>query len=977
MDNPVSNTDTPITNDFPMDSIQETGAPPETPPAPAPETPPEPAAPPVPPTQLEQELKQPPETATNTGGTDPQPTAAVVVDPTNESANNSQSQIVAFANADAGGNAAPANLLSSDNVNPTALEMQGKTDGGATAFSSDVQTLLKEVQMGRPGNVNPLGISPDDAKNILDNPSSDIVNAETELDKAPAGADGTTDATKGGALALGANSAGTSKLASDETIPIVVGKNVVVEDPATNKGPVTTGILSPTLDPKNASAAAAGDPKPAVGNGVSNTLGQIAQGIQSQRSPALNGAANAVNQASKGTRLIEDAIDGKPLAADIKAIGAAVGNPDVSRAVDVAQVLTGELSLTNGDNVKTIGKDFGQEKIAVPVASALDVLQGKKSLTDFKDVVGIAGAIGASQGGIDGQNVAEAAGVALAADKLLTSGVNGPTGQKNALGLVGAAADLFDNSKITQGAALGQKAIDVFNGGASIGNVASLATGALNLLGAKGPVIDALSTAVNVITNPIGAAAGFIVGGLNEALTWKPNEGQRQDVYGAVNGPGGNLDVIRVGENDSQQGKFGIKISQLNTDKISADQMGSSKLKEGEYITNGNTRATLTDNGLLQVEKNSNGAWQPTYQAGLPVNAKSETVLYVDQKDGKSKVALAGVEADGSTSYTPIWQSDKSAAVDGKDLKLNISGGGVLQVGTDDQRNRAEYTRSYNPGFLGIGGSYNRAENGGAITQKGSVAYETKGDYGNFNNANQIPKLQTVDPKAGTFDMTFKDQSGNDKALVSQQRTAEDTAKNSSLSFLEVQDTKYLKAAQNFNTTKVSSAEEVAAGIRSGKFVDVTNKLDYQSTLNSNGLGLEEVGVGDPTHPMNQGIKSALDSKEYRVFADKNDPNAVVRVETSKPLESLAYQSIDMSKVGVDYVARPSGRSFGGPATDFNKLNADIASGKIKEVSGYLPAGSLAAGIGSGRGAQQGYIRVFQNSDGAFFRTPAIAHTSD
>jgi hypothetical protein len=391
-------------------------------------------------------------------------------------------------------------------------------------------------------------------------------------------------------------------------------------------------------------------------------------------------------------------------------------------------------------------------------------------------------------------------------------------------------------------------------------------------------------------------------------------------------------------------------------------------VKEGEFLTNGNTRATLTDTGLLQVQQKSGDAWKPTFQAGIAVNGKNDTVLYVDQADGKSKIAVANKETDGTTKYTPIWQSDGSARVDGQNLALNISNGGVLQVGTKDQQNRDEYTRQYNAGFLGIGGSYNRAENGGAIAQKGTASFETKGDYGNFNNANQAPKVQTVDAKAGTFDVAFKDQQGVDKALVMQQRSGADTAKNSSLSFLEVQDTKYLAAAQNFNATSVSTAADVAAGIRSGKLQDITGKIN----LGSNVL----TGDENPAFANGKGIVSALDGKEYRVYADATDASKVVRAETAKPLEYLAYQGVDASKVAVGYVQRQNvGRGGGTPLSQVNldALNADIASGKLKEVSAFVDSKNLPTEtrISSGRSSSSivNYSRVFQTADGNFVRT--------
>jgi hypothetical protein len=673
---------------------------------------------------------------------------------------------------------------------------------------------------------------------------------------------------------------------------------------------------------------------PQVNTGIPDALSKISAGLGGVNNPKLAGAATITGQVGAAVKVGEDIANGKNLAESVKALGVAVGQgTDVNAAVAVAEVVG-----------------------------------GSKSLFNAKDALSVTADVAKAIGGIDGQNISEAAVALNAAGQTLASGTTSVAGQKNLGNTVAAIGDLFELPKLSEGATVVNAGVDVLNGGANLGSVAQLATGALKFAGATGPVIDTLATVANVITNPIGSAIGFFLGGLNDALTRTPNESKLADVYGAVQGPGGNLGIIRAGETDAAQGNFGIKISQLNTDKISADQLGPSTLKEGEFLTNGNTRATLTDTGLLQVQQKSGEEWKPTYQAGIAVNGKNNTLLYVDQADGKSKIAVERQNADGTKAYTPIWQTDGSASVDGKSLALNISNGGVLQVGTTDQQNRREYTRSFNPGWMGIGASYNRAENGGAIAQAGTPSFETKGSYGKFDNPNQAPKVQTVDAKAGTFDVAFKDQGGTDRALVSQQRNEADTAKNSTLSFLEVQDTKYLAAAQNFSTTNVSTAADVAAGIRSGKLQDVTGKINFGSDV------LQDDGLGTMTN--GRGIVSALDGKEYRVYADATDASKVVRAETAKPLEYLAYQGVDASKVAVGYVQRQNVGRFG-PAplsqVDLSALNADIASGKLKEVSAFVDNKNVPSetkiNVGRSTSSIVNFNRVFQTADGNFVRT--------
>jgi hypothetical protein len=909
--------------------------------------------------------------SSDTVGNDATAMNNVVGDTFTLSANPTQNQpgdsSTAIANADAD--------VSTD-ANALSLVASGSTSNDAPLagteaikdLPADLANSLQSIPVGKPGlDIDPTKFT-QPVEGITDgsNDPLDPTLAPAQPNGSSAGASGALNLVTTGTNSVDASQlSGTTPDASDNNTSVTTLQQIIDGTSSQN-----TVISNAPVDP-NAPLALASDAAGTTGGfsnaqvaGANNSVAvdsgngeTITVGIDPKLSGALksDASSNGGQVGQTGTNTAAQVAGGKDVSTVLGQVAAGLKKTTAPVALKNAATQTAAIaqvgeSLINGtsaaNGVKAVGAAFGESDIVTPAVDAVQVLTGEKSLTNASDALGIVKDLGNSFGGTDGKNLAQTADVGIAVGKVAGTDLTSSKGIQAELGMVGAVATLFDDPKLAAGASVASQTVNVLSGGASLGNVANLGASALNLLGVDSGVTNTVSTIASAITNPIGTAVGFFVNGLNDALTWKPNESTLSDAYGAVKGTNGTVNVIRAGESDAQNGSFGLKISQLNTNSISAEAMGPSVLKEGEYITNadGNTRATLSDNGQLQLQKKNGDTWQTTYQAGIAVNGKSDTALYVDQTDGKSKIAVAGKAADGSTTYTPIWQSDGSARVDGQNLALNVGNNGVLQVGTKDQQNRDEYNRQYNPGLFGIGGSYNRAENGGAIAQAGTTEFTTKGGYGNFNNASQAPKIQTVDASLGLYDVQFKDQSGVDRELVRQQRNATDLATNSSLSFLEVQDTKYVAQAENFNSSPVINATDAASEIFAGKLVDITRKIDYQSELNDRGFSLDEVAKGDPTHPMNRGIVSALDNKEYRLYADTSNPNATVRVETAAPLNAFAYKDINVDALGVvpGTYRVMGGRGSTGEMQVYGAqsiIDKQVASGALRDISEVVGKG--------------------------------------
>jgi hypothetical protein len=604
-------------------------------------------------------------------------------------------------------------------------------------------------------------------------------------------------------------------------------------------------------------------------------------------------------------KLLLGQTDDKSLAGKVEAAGKVAAtafgdNSVVPTGLDLAgKVIAGK---DTSDSIKNLGNAVGIDpKITNTVVDIGRAVLGTDPVTDAKSAIALGKTLAKDLGGQVGDQLGKGMDIAGAVNNTLGANLNSAKGQQTALNAAGSIVTaLGGDPKIAQGAALASNVIGAIGTNVSAASAAGIGVAAANLLGIKGPVVDVVGTAVGLITNPIGTIASFALGGLSDLLAWKPNENKLADVNKPLLGADGKITIVQQGERLDGKTGLGMSIFELNQNKVALPgtdrttpidpkaYLTKDVMRQGEFITSegGAYRAGLTANGL-ETQKKVGADWVPTYRAG--VAAPEGSVFYIDPADGKGKIAFASQNAEtGKTDYTPIWQTDGGigTVANGRQAVLHIPKSGELEFatqktdGTDTQWGQLRLPGFYDKGTLGMGGYYRKSDTGQLIAAPGTPVFQTKGEYGNFNNPNQAEKIVPIAGSPGLFDVTFKDDRGADKAIVSQQRNAADVAQNASLSFLEVSDIKDLATAQNFNKIRVAEISEINGALTSGQLQLVTG-----------------IKSSAPASDDKYGIKSASDGKNYVLYADKNDPTKTVRVETSKVLENQARLERDLKKL--------------------------------------------------------------------------------
>ncbi len=516
--------------------------------------------------------------------------------------------------------------------------------------------------------------------------------------------------------------------------------------------------------------------------GGDGTVGQVANGL---------GLANNIYEAAQGQSTTGDEW------ASLAAQGAGFLGLDqsVTSAIRAAPALYGEFSELTEGGVSTdaaLGASADLARALIPgqggelAGSVLDAFAGE-SINYENLTLSALGSVGVDEG------VAEVGGDVA---NVVTKGANVSSIASlsgSVLGAAGAPKEFSSAATVVSGVAAG-----------GVTGYGAVAMGMGELIGGDvGKVAgEAGAYAAAAAGGPVGWAAGaFMLA--SDLFGYKPP--RKADVptqNGAFMGEGqnGTPAVFSATQNGGEDG-MKLKVQQLNTEieqkpeamrepqPVRGDQMAAGEvLLNGEWMhfkgdESSDVRAGIDPAlGFVVQKKGDDGAWQTTWRAD--VNPPPGSFVQMSNETGKLEVfapaesVVPGGAAEGSSAnggFVKIWQSNNGeAAPEGREniLYLAESGGfGQAQRnspddGEDVDWDVAKFTEQNDSGFLGsgLGGSHSEADGGHMVSQAGTTDYETSGDYGYFDHADQLMQQIIRD---GLTDLAFKSEDGEEYVLYS------------------------------------------------------------------------------------------------------------------------------------------------------------------------------------------------------------------
>jgi hypothetical protein len=295
--------------------------------------------------------------------------------------------------------------------------------------------------------------------------------------------------------------------------------------------------------------------------------------------------------------------------------------------------------------------------------------------------------------------------------------------------------------------------------------------------GEVGKVMGQIGNVLSMISNPIS----FVLGALSLLSDLfgfgRPPRmakvGTQNAMYVGKNGEG-KLAAFDVTQNGGER-KMQLEIKALNQQIVEKTiVLRERNVRQGYYTTSllNNEYAYSKDGqfrfgisakeGLVVQRSDGSGTiWRAN------VNPPPGSFLEMNQSTGKmevyahaSKVIPGDPPPEGykPTDYVKIWESDRGGS-NGGNCGITLEDGGRLEGHTNGGR-MAEYSAAHdNGGWFGIG-AYHRDADGGHTV--GTTTYVTKGDYGYFDNANQMMQFL----KRGQFtDVAFKAENGDSYVL--------------------------------------------------------------------------------------------------------------------------------------------------------------------------------------------------------------------
>jgi hypothetical protein len=294
--------------------------------------------------------------------------------------------------------------------------------------------------------------------------------------------------------------------------------------------------------------------------------------------------------------------------------------------------------------------------------------------------------------------------------------------------------------------------------------------------GEVGKVMGQIGNVLSMISNPVS----FVLGALSlltDLFGWgKPPRmakiGTQNAMYVGKNAEG-KLAAFDVTQNGGER-KMQLEIKALNQQIVEKTvALRERNVRQGyysrdllnnewSYSKDGGTRVGINakDGFVVQTSDGSRTLWRAN------VNPPPGSFMEMNQTTGKmeiyahaSKVIPGDPPPEGykPTDFVKIWESDRGHS-NGGNCGITLEDGGRLEGHTNGGR-MAEYSAFHDNGTFGIG-AYHRDADGGHTV--GTTTYVTKGDYGYFDNANQMMQLL----KRGQFtDVAFKAENGDNYVL--------------------------------------------------------------------------------------------------------------------------------------------------------------------------------------------------------------------
>ncbi len=489
------------------------------------------------------------------------------------------------------------------------------------------------------------------------------------------------------------------------------------------------------------------------------------------------------------------------------AAGASLVGGQLGQSIGSTLAVIGKFSAANAENN---GDTFKSLSATVPELARL--LGGGAAETTARLEAGIQGLKAFSTQGIDAtwSGGLTSIGTALASGDIVKYGKVAEQGSaafnalskgdflKGGAGLANGVAALT-GSKEAALVGQGLQAIQTMGSGVANGFTIGLGS-ALGVAGGLigGEVGRVMGQASNLVGMALGGPLGLIMGGLSllsDLFGWgKPPRmakisTQNQNYIGA--GADGQPANFAITQNGGESG-MRIDVKALNAEivdkpvalrermprlgNIVGPSHGASVLLNNEwaYSTNGNFRFGInTKLGLVTQKKENNGQWSTTWRAA--VNPPPGSIVEMNQKTGKLEVwALAANVIPGEppaegykrTSFVKIWESNRgSPPPAGQEVVLHVPDGGDLMtafrnpVDGRTEWKKAEFTAAHDGGTFGIGSYHRDADEGHTV---GTTTYVTKGNYGYFDNSNQMAQFLK---RGALTDIAFKSDHGEDFVL--------------------------------------------------------------------------------------------------------------------------------------------------------------------------------------------------------------------
>jgi hypothetical protein len=304
-------------------------------------------------------------------------------------------------------------------------------------------------------------------------------------------------------------------------------------------------------------------------------------------------------------------------------------------------------------------------------------------------------------------------------------------------------------------------------------------------------------------SGPVGWVAGAGMLAMDLFGYEPPRKAQVPTQNGAFLGQGqdGAPAVFSTTQNGGED-EMKIKVQQLNTEieqkpeaMKAVEPNRGGQILEGQVLLNGEwmygqgdensgVRAGIDPELGFVVQKKGDGdEWQTTWRAN--VNPPPGSFVQMSAETGKLEIyapaetvvqGKSPEEARSNAEFVKIWESNNGeAAPEGRENILYLADSGGFGQGQRNQPDNgldvdwdvAKFTEQNDSGALGtgLGGSHSEADGGHMVSQEGTTDYETSGDYGYFDNAEQL--MQQIS-RGGLVDLAFKSEDGDDYVLYNQ-----------------------------------------------------------------------------------------------------------------------------------------------------------------------------------------------------------------